>query len=172
MRRPMSRRAGGWLAAGAGAGAVLLARALLARALLLGFRRDARAINSGDYQPVLSHYREDAVLGFPEGPHRWSGEHRGKPAIARFLRNFVHAGLQGEVAEVLFAGAPWRLTIAARVSDRAHDASGRELYSNNVILLARTRWGRIVRHDDFFEDTQRIAVFESRLVERGVGPVD
>ena len=160
------------VAAGAGAGGAIAARALFARVLLWQFRRDLRALNRGDYEPVLSHYAEDALLRFNTGAHRWSGEHSGKPAVARFLRNFVHAGLEGQIEEVFFAGPPWRLRIAARARDHALDAVGTELYRNHVILLARTRWGRIVLHDDFYEDTQRIEAFERRLAERGVAPVD
>jgi ketosteroid isomerase-like protein len=162
-----------WIAAGVGgAGGVLAARALMARMILWRFRRDVRSLNAGDYEPALSHYAEDGLLRFNEGPHRWSGEHRGKPEIARFLRNFVNAGLEGEVEEVFFAGPPWRLRLVVRFTDHAHDPSGELLYRNHVIMLVRTRWGRIVLHDDFYEDTQRIAELERRLAALGVQPAE
>ena len=72
---------------------------------------------------------------------------------------------------MFFAGPAWRMSIAARMRDRACDRDGEELYRNHVILLFRTRWGRIVLHEDFYEDTERIAAFERRLRERGIEPV-
>jgi len=158
------------LTACAAAGAALTARALVSRALLFKLRRDLQALNSGDIQPLLSNYAEDAVMRFNEGAHRWAGEHRGKAAIARFLQSFVEAGLQGHVSELFVVGPPWRLTLIARFDDHARDAAGEEIYRNRTILLARTRWGRIVLHEDFYEDTQRIVVLERRLSELGVGP--
>jgi ketosteroid isomerase-like protein len=155
------------LTASAGATGALTARALQSRVLLLKLRRDVRALNAGDHRPVLSNYAQDAVLRFNEGAHRWAGEHRGKAAIERFLRSFVDAGLQGHVSELFVVGAPWRMTLIARFDDHAHDRSGEQIYSNRTILLARTRWGRIVLQEDFYEDTQRIIALDARLSELG-----
>jgi len=157
------------LAAG-GAGGALAARALVSRVLLLKLRRDVRALNAGDIEPVLASYAPDAVLRFNDGEHRWAGEHRGKAAIALFLRNFVAAGLQGQITELFMAGPPWRMTLLARFDDHAHDPGGEEIYRNRTILLARTRWGRIVCQEDFYQDTQRILALETRLSELGVHP--
>jgi ketosteroid isomerase-like protein len=158
------------LSASAGAGAALTARALMTRVLLLKLRRDVRALNAGDIQPVLASFAPDAVLRFNDGEHRWAGEHRGKTAIALFLRNFAAAGLQGQITELFMAGPPWRMTLLARFDDHAHDPGGEEIYRNRTILLARTRWGRIVCQEDFYEDTQRILALETRLSELGVHP--
>jgi ketosteroid isomerase-like protein len=147
----------------AGAATAVAARAALPRVLLAKLRRDVRALNAGDHGPLLSGYADDAVLRFNEGDHRWSGEHRGRAAIERFLRHFTAAGLQGEVTEAWVAGPPWALTIVARFDDRAAGPDGEELYRNRVVVLARTRWGRIVEHEDFYEDTGRIEVLEQRL---------
>jgi ketosteroid isomerase-like protein len=152
----------------AGAGTVIAARAAMARLLLIKLRRNVRALNAGDVRPVLSNYGERAVLVFNEGEHRWAGEHRGKPAIARFLENFVGAGLQGDVTELFLAGPPWRMTLLARFDDHAHGPAGEELYRNRTVLLARTRWGRIVRQEDFYEDTQAIAELERSLATLGI----
>lgn len=164
MRRPGRTS----LAAALGAGAALAARTLTSRALLLKLRHDVQALNVGDLGPVLSNYAPNAILRFNEGEHRWTGEHRGRPAIARFLKNVVGAGLQGEIGELFIAGAPWRLTLVARFDDRARDPAGQEIYRNRTILLVRTRWGRIVMHEDFYEDTRRIDELEAHLSERGV----
>jgi ketosteroid isomerase-like protein len=158
------------LTATAGAAAAIGARALLVRALLFKLRRDVAKLNAGDHRPLLDGYADDAVLVFNEGDHRWSGEHRGKAAIERFLRDFVGAGLQGQLGDLLISGPPWALTMVARFDDRATGPEGEELYRNRVVLLVRTRWGRIVRHEDFYEDTKRIEVLEQRLRALGVAP--
>ena len=154
-----------------GAGAAIAGRAALPRLILLKLRRDVRRLNTGDYRPLLAGYADDAVLHFNEGPHRWSGEYRGKPAIERFLRDFVGAGLSGEVRMVWLGGPPWALTLLARFDDRATGPDGQELYANCVVIVARTRWGKIVEQNDFYVDTARIVAFEEKLRQLGVEPV-
>lgn len=150
---------------------LIAGRTALSRLLLQKFRRDVAALNQGDHRPLLAGYANDAVLVFNRGDHRWSGEHHGKPAIDRFLRNFMAAGLQGDIRELFIAGPPWRLTLIARFDDHALGPDGAELYANRIILVVRTRWGRIVRHEDFYEDTARIQGLEARLRELGIAPV-
>jgi ketosteroid isomerase-like protein len=146
---------------------VVGAQAILRRVLLMKFRNEVRALNGGNFLPLLSNYAPEAVLRFNQGPHRWAGEHRGKAAIERFLRNFVGAGLQGEITELFVAGPPWRLTLVARFDDHAESPDGDVVHSNRAVLLVRTRWGRIVEHEDFYEDTGRVAEFEARLSALG-----
>lgn len=158
------------LAAALGGAAVLGLRMLLRRALLVKLRRELRALNAGDHRPLLAGYADDAVLRFNEGRHRWAGEHHGRAGIERFLRDFVGAGLQGEVRELFMQGPPWRLALAVRFDDHAEAPDGERLYANRTVLVIRTRWGRIVEHEDFYEDTERIEAFDSRLRELGVEP--
>jgi len=140
--------------------------------ILLKLRRDVRQLNAGNYEPILDAFAEDAVIVFNEvGEHRWAGKHRGKVAIEEFLRNFVAAGIQGEIREVFVAGPPWRMTLLVRFDDSAVAPDGTPIYENRTVLFARTRWGRIVRQEDFYEDTERIANFEAALREHGVAPV-
>ncbi len=155
----------------AGALGALGARSLFAAALLVKLRRDVRALNAGDYRPALAGYAEDAVLMFNEGTHRWAGEHRGKAAIERFFQDFVAAGIEGEVLEAFFGGPPWAMTLAIRFDDEAHAPDGKRIYRNRTFLLARTRWGKIVYQQDFFEDTERIGALDARLTELGMAPV-
>ncbi len=159
------------LAATAGATGALAARALLVRALRLKLGSDIAKLNTGDYRPLLNGYADDAVLVFNDGRHRWAGEHRGRAAIERFLQDFTAAGLQGELSELHIAGPPWALTMMARFDDRATGPDGEELYRNRVAILVRTRWGKIVRHEDFYEDTARIEELDRRLSELGIAPV-
>ena len=158
------------LGMGAGVLAGAAARRLFGRLLLSKLRSDVRALNAGDYRPLLAGFADDAVLRFNEGSHRWAGEHRGKAAIERFLRDFVNAGIKGEIIELFTSGAPWRMTLIVRFDDEAHAADGTRLYRNRTLLLARTRWGKIVEQEDFYEDTERIGVLDSRLTELGVMP--
>ena len=151
-----------------GAGGAIAGRALVSRLMLLKLRRDVRRLNDGDYRPLLAGFADDAVLRFPEGPHRWSGEHRGKPAIERFLKNFTAAGIRGQLRTIWTAGPPWALTLAARFDDGATGPDGEELYANRVAMVVRTRWGKIVEQDDFFLDTTRITAFEEKLRALGV----
>jgi len=152
----------------AGAGGTILARTLFTRLLLIKLRRDVRSLSAGDYRPTLSNYARHAVLCFNDGEHRWAGEHRGRGAIERFLKDFVAAGIEGEIRGLVWAGPPWRTTLLVRFDDHARDPAGAQIYRNRTVLLVRTRWGRIVHQEDYFEDSARIAALERRLVELGV----
>jgi ketosteroid isomerase-like protein len=154
-----------------GAGVAIAGRALLPSLALVKLRRDVQALNAGDYRPLLSGYADDAVLRFHEGPHRWSGEHRGKPAIERFLQNFTRAGVRGAIRKIWISGPPWALTLLVRFDDGAAGPDGEELYANRVAMVVRTRWGKIVEHDDFYFDTGRIDAFEEKLRALGVEAV-
>jgi ketosteroid isomerase-like protein len=167
----VTTRTSALLAASAGAAGALGARALFIRALLAKFRRDLKRLNEGDYRPLLAGYADDAVLVFNDGAHRWAGEHRGKAAIERFLQEFTGAGLRGELGDVHIAGPPWALTMMVRFDDRATAPNGEELYRNRVVMLVHTRRGKIVRQEDFYEDTARIDALDRRLTELGITPV-
>lgn len=156
----------------AGAALAIGARSLMNTLLLEKFRADVRALNGGDYSGLLSSYADDAVLAFNDGPHRWAGEHRGKNAIEVFLRDFTGAGLQGEVVELWTSGPPWALSLAARFDDHADGPDGTRIYENEVVVIIRTRMGKIVRHEDYYTDTARILAFEEKLTELGIDRVE
>jgi ketosteroid isomerase-like protein len=58
-----------------------------------------------------------------------------------------------------------------RFDDHADGPDGTRLYENRTVLVLRTRWGKIVEHEDFYVDTGRIAEFDRKLTELGVAPV-
>lgn len=120
---------------------------------------------------MLAAYADDAVLRFHDGDHRWSGVHRGKAAIERFLRDFTQAGLQGEIRELWLAGPPWAMTLVVRFDDHAVGPEGEALYRNRSVLVVRTRWGKVIEQDDFYEDTGRIEAFEAALGDMGIEPL-
>jgi ketosteroid isomerase-like protein len=154
-----------------GVAATLGSRVVMHRLLLWQFARNVASLNAGDYRPLLANYADDAVLHFNDGPHRWAGEHRGRAAIESFLMEFVGAGLQGEIKHVWTSGPPWALTMAVRFDDQATAPSGERLYANRVAMVIRTRWGRIIEQQDFYEDTERILALEQALRERGIAPL-
>jgi ketosteroid isomerase-like protein len=166
----MSKRRHAAVTVLAAAGGLSTVRGIVRRVLLTKVRRDVRALNHGDYGPLLSGYAKDAVLLFPEGEHRWSGPHRGRASIEQFLREFTAAGVQGDVRELFIGGPLSRLTVLIRFDDSARGPQGERLYENRAVLLLRTRWGKIERHEDYFADTARIAQFEERLNALGIRP--
>lgn len=166
MRRTSGSGATTKLLAGVAVG--LVGRAGLRRLLLTKLRRDVARLNDGDAGPFLSGFADDAVLHFAPGEHRWAGEHRGKPAIERFMRDFTAAGLQGQIQDLWFGGPPWAMTIVVRFDDHAKAPDGQTIYANRTAIIVRTRWGKIVEQQDFYEDTVRMAAFDRRLRELGI----
>ncbi len=106
------------------------------------------------------------------GPHRWSGDFVGKPKIERFLKNFVAAGLRGELGRLWTSGPPWALAVCVHFNDEAHGPDGEQIYANRTVLWARTRWGRIVEQRDYYEDTGRILELDSKLHRLGIPAVN
>ncbi|GAA4764164.1 hypothetical protein [Actinomycetospora chibensis] len=53
-----------------------------------------------------------------------------------------------------------------RFDDHADADDGTRLYENRAVLVLRTRWGRVVDHENFFIDTERIAASDRALSER------
>lgn len=141
-------------------------RALLPATLRAKLTGDVARLNAGDPSSLLAAYADDAVLHFPAGGHRFAGPWRGKPAIERFLRTFVASRVQGQLREVAISGPPWAMTVWVRFDDHADAEDGTRLYENRAVLVLRTRWGRVVDHEDFFTDTERIAAFDRALAER------
>ncbi len=155
----------------AGVALGLAARAAVPRLLLLKFAPSVAKLNAGDYKPLLDNYADDFVLHFNEGPHRWSGDWIGKPAFDAFMRNFIAAGIQGEIKAVATSGPLWALTMWVRFDDHADDPDGTRIYENSTVLVLRTRWFKGVEQHDFYADTARVVEFERRLAERGVEAV-
>jgi ketosteroid isomerase-like protein len=144
---------------------------LIRRLLLTQFRRSVEALNQGDYGPLLDGFADDAVLHFNDAPHRWAGEHRGRDQIETFLKDFVAAGLQGEILDLWTSGPPWAMTAVARFDDRSTGPDGQELYSNQTMIMVRTRWGKVTEQRDFYVDTTSMIDFDRRLTELGILPV-
>lgn len=111
------------------------------------------------------------MLHFNEGDHRWAGDWIGRAAIGAFLQNFTAARIQGRIGQIAVARPPWALVLMARFDDFADGADGARAYENRTVLVLRTRWGKIVDHEDFYVDTERIAAFDRTLTAAGVAAV-
>lgn len=151
-----------------GATAAVGARALLPKLLRWKFGRDVAALNRGDHAGLLGAYAEGTILRFNVGDHRFSGDWVGRAGVERFLQNFTAAGIQGEILDIAVSGAPWKMTLMARFDDHASGPDGERLYENRSVIVLRTRWGKVVEHDDFYADTVRIAEFDRKLTALGV----
>jgi ketosteroid isomerase-like protein len=145
----------------------VLLRIVFTRLLLAKLRRDVAAMARGDHRQLLKGYAKDAVLVFTEGDHRWSGTYRGREEIGRFLADFVRYGISGEITELWMGGWPWSMTILVGFDDHADDEQGHRIYQNHTVLMCRTRWGKIVRQEDFYFDTIRMLEFDRNLSSRG-----
>jgi ketosteroid isomerase-like protein len=152
-------------------------------------RRNIDRLNQGDYGPTLAMYTDDATLTFP-GDNSWARMFRppepgrqpfptlqGRAEIEAFLTRYVADGIQMQVEEILVNGPPWN----ARAAVVAHDwvpgrpglpgwdgVDGHDRYQNRAVLYVRTRWGKIVAHEDF-EDSERAAAFD-RLTAATAAP--
>ena len=143
-------------------------------------RRNIAALNAGRHEPALAMFSSSATLCFP-GRNTWSGQfreptlgrspnpsHQGRDEIAAFLRRYVRHGIQMAVEDILVNGPPWAL----RAAVRAHvwvpgPEAGSDVYSNRVVLMIDTRWGRIQRQEDY-EDTERAAALDAHLAGQDV----
>ena len=136
-------------------------------------KRNIDRLNAGDYQPTLAMYADEATLAFPGDnswatmfrPHELGTEshptHRGRTEIEAFLQRYTAQGIQMVVEDILVNGPPWN----ARAAVRCHDwvPGDPRPYENRAVMWVRTRWGRIVEHEDY-EDTERTAAFDAVLV--------
>lgn len=151
---------------------LLALRGLLIQLLLVKFRHDIALLNAGNFQPILKSYAKDAVIVFSEADHRWTGIHTGTAEIEAFLTEFVRANIQGSIQEVYLGGWLWNMTMVARFDDEAFaPGSTEKIYENRTVFVINTRWGKIVRQEDFYFDTSRMEAFDKRLTELGIKPV-
>ena len=143
-------------------------------------KRNIAKLNAGDYGPALAMYADDATLAFP-GDNTWATmfrphergvtshpTHRGRSEIEAFLKRYTEHGIQMVVEDILVNGPPWN----ARAAARCHDwvPGDPQPYTNRAVLWVRTRWGRIVEHEDY-EDTERTAAYDAVLFEQQEQPL-
>ena len=137
-------------------------------------RHSVRRLNDGDYSLLLKLAHPDFELAFP-GDNSWAtmfrpqrsgreryATHRGIEEVTAFAERFVAQGIRFEIEDILVNGPPWNTRVAVRVVDYvAAPDSGPDVYNNRVVLFLETRWGRLVRWEDY-EDTERVADWDRR----------
>jgi ketosteroid isomerase-like protein len=133
-------------------------------------RRAIRSLNQGHYQPALAMFASDADLTFPgdnalarqhRTPERRRAPfptHRGRDEIEAFLRRYVEQGNQMEIEDILVNGPPWNTRAAVRAHLWISDTDGNEIYTNRLVMMVRSAWGKIRSQEDY-EDTERVAAF-------------
>jgi len=124
-------------------------------------RRTVRQINDGNVRALMRNYSDDSTVVFP-GDHSWGGTFRGRDEIERFFRRVVEARLKFAAGEVVAKGPPWRLTVCCQLFDRAAAPDGTVVYSNRVMELIETAWGKI-QYQELYLDTQKVAEFDRYL---------
>ena len=66
------------------------------------------------------------------------------------------------IEDILVNGPPWNIRVAVRAHVWAAAPDASDAYDNRAVLMMNTRWGRILRQEDY-EDTQRAAAFDDYL---------
>jgi ketosteroid isomerase-like protein len=144
-------------------------------------RHSISKLNQGDPSLLLRMAAPDVELAFP-GDNSWAAMHRpvdkgrqrhvthsGVDECAAFARRFVEEGIQFEIEDILVNGPPWNLRIALRAHNFIPVAGQSDAYNNRAVAFMEIRWGRLKRWEDY-EDTQRVAAWDTARREAGVTP--
>lgn len=137
------------------------------------FRSSIKRLNRGDYSLLVKLAHPNFELAFP-GDNSWSTmfrpaargrhrhvTHRGTVEAAAFAERFVAEGVQLHVEDILVNGPPWNTRIAVRAYDFVPGLDGgADRYANRAVLFLETRWGRLLRWEDY-EDTERVAAWDA-----------
>ena len=138
----------------------------LAKRLISFLMQRTRA---GDVRPTLMFDAPDVTLTFP-GQNSWSGEHRGKAEVGRWLRRLAAVGIQTFPDEVIATGFPWRTTVCVRGHDFLRDADGAIVYENRFVIWGRMAWGRLKEYE-VYEDTHRANELDTYLEAHQSAPL-
>ena len=123
-------------------------------------RRLEKQLTGGEVDKLTAAYADDAVMVFPGGSS-FGGEHRGKPAIRKWVERFVELRPTFSIGEVAVAGPPWNMRIMFRFSDRIVAPDGFE-YTNAGMEYVHVRLGKIVEHRVHL-DTEKVAELDSHI---------
>lgn len=139
-------------------------------------RHGAKKLNAGDPSLLQKIAAPDVRLAFP-GHNSWAAmyrpvvkgrerhdTHRRADEFIGFAQRFVDRGIQFAIEDILVNGPPWKTRIAVRVHVFIPGAAGNDLYNNRAIGYLESRWGRLVKWEDY-EDTERVAALDGVLDE-------
>ena len=75
------------------------------------------------------------------------------------MQRYRESGIHMVVEDIFVNGPPWNTRAAASVHHWIKGPHGQGVFANRAVLSVNTRWGRIVRQEDY-EDTQRVAAYD------------
>jgi ketosteroid isomerase-like protein len=122
-----------------------------------------RRLRSGDIRLLLALDAPDVTLTFP-GQNSWSGVHRGKDEVRRWLQRFAASGIEMVIDQVVMVGPPWRTTVCIRARDWLKDARGETVYENRYVIWGRLEWLRLKEYE-VYEDTHKANELDRYLSE-------
>ena len=117
-------------------------------------------VSKGELRLPLLGLARDATLYFP-GESSFGGEHRGKPAIAAWMRRFASLRPEFTAHDAAAAGPPWNMRISMRFSDRIVAPNG-YVYENAGMEYILVRWG-LIRELRVHLDTEKVAALDAQL---------
>src|SRR5215217_1835710 len=119
-----------------------------------------KQLSGGEVDQLVAAYADDGVMVFP-GDSSWSGAHRGKQALRRWLVRFTAVKPTFNVGDAAVAGPPWNMRIMFTFRDRIVAPDGFD-YRNEGMEYVRMRFGKIVEHRVHL-DTQKVAELDQHL---------
>lgn len=117
-------------------------------------------VSRGELRLALLGLADDAVLIFP-GASSFGGEHRGKPAIAAWMRRFASLHPEFRVYDASAAGPPWSMRVFMRFRDRIVAPNG-YVYENEGMEYVVIKRG-LIREIRVHLDTEKVAAFDAQL---------
>jgi hypothetical protein len=117
-------------------------------------------VSDGDLRLPLLGLARDALLSFP-GDNSFGGGHRGKPAIAAWMRRFASLRPEFTVQDAAAAGPPWNMRVFMRFRDRIVAPNG-YVYENEGMEYIEIKWG-LIREIRVHLDTERVAALDAQL---------
>jgi ketosteroid isomerase-like protein len=117
-------------------------------------------VSRGELRLALLGLANDGVLVFP-GASSFGGEHRGKPAIAAWMRRFASLHPEFQVHDASAAGPPWDMRVFMRFSDRIVAPNG-YVYENEGMEYIAIKRG-LIREIRVHLDTEKVAALDAQL---------
>ena len=117
-------------------------------------------VSRGELRLALLGLADDAVLVFA-GASSFGGEHRGKLAIAAWMRRFASLHPEFHVSDASAAGPPWNMRVFMRFSDRIVAPNG-YVYENEGMEYIVIKRG-LIRELRVHLDTEKVAALDAQL---------
>ncbi len=126
---------------------------------LLAFIYEQKLVKGQLRLPLLA-LAADVRLVFA-GESSFGGEHRGKPAVAAWMRRFASLRPEFHVHDAAVAGPPWNTRIFMRFTDRMVAPDG-HVYENAGAEWILVRWG-LIHELRVYLDTEKVTALDAHL---------